>query len=161
MKKTNTTLIKILTLVCVALMLAVIVLQFIPFWTVAGEEMSVAEYVWFPEHHKEATKQFAKDLSIPVKQQASIVRSAADTHSLVLALSLLGIFFCLTKFGKGWTSVFPAAAGIIGAIGYFTKPIFQIGSMWYIPGALCAAMAVAGLVILAITVIYVLSGDAT
>ena len=57
---------KILNYVCAVLLLVLLVTQFLPFWACDckdcnGEDISISEYVWFPDEHKKGLTQTLKD----------------------------------------------------------------------------------------------------
>ena len=135
--------------ICVVFMLFVIVTQFLPFYECAGCEdgtTSLADYVWFPDHHKEITKDTMKDADMYGKKFE--VSQVVWTPIVTLAGSVLGIIFCLKNARKPWVALIPFATGAIGVYGYLTTKGLQIGENWILHLIACALVLVCALVTL-------------
>lgn len=126
-KKMNRT--KILNLICAALMLVMIVLQFTPFWHFAdGEEQlsaSVNGYVWFPEDHKDLTKYLQAEVSEDFK-----VGQIVGAPIVQLVAGAAGIVLCLLRPKNPLVSLLPVIGGAAGVYGYLTHAALQLGSGW-------------------------------
>ena len=143
--------------VCCALLLVLLVLQFLPgFWTcqkstadVNGEypteSASLQEYIWTPaeflyfENYFE--KQFGKDFELNQVILMPVV---------TLVCGALGIICGLLAHSKAWPGIFAVLAGGVGAYGYLTQPMFQMGPNWQLHMGVCIALAVISLVMLVI-----------
>jgi len=128
-----------LNILCVVLMVLLLVLQFLPFWSYGepAETASISDYIWWPEDHKSLEKhmqgQFGKDFHV-----WEIVGMPCG----VLAFGVLGILFCLIKPRNPLCTFLPLACGGIGLWGYLCKPAFQLGVNWQLHAALCALIFV-------------------
>lgn len=143
--------------ICCALLLVLLVLQFLPgFWTcqkstadVNGnyptESASLQEYIWTPaeflyfENYFE--KQFGKDFEL---NQVILM------PVITLTCGVLGVLTGLLAHRKSWPGIFAALAGVVGAYGYLSHPIFQMGPNWQIHLGVCIAIAVVSVVMLVI-----------
>lgn len=140
---------KLCNLVCVALMVILLVLQFTPFWHYgAGTEeagsVSISQLMWTPDDCKACIKEI----------QASIKGFGADqllyVVSGVLVFSLGGILMCYVKRERAWTGLFPTMVGISGTIGYLKYDALQMGSLWVLHLLLSVALLAGGVYLLVI-----------
>lgn len=128
--------------VSAALMLVLLFLQFVPFWTYGetGETASISQYIWFPTDFGEVEKYIAaslgKDFSIN-----QILGSAI----LILVLSAAGFVLCLAKADRPLAGLMPAACGLTGVIGYLTSPAMRLGTGWVLHLLVCAGMLAMGI----------------
>lgn len=128
-------------------MLLLLVTQFLPFWECSGCEdgvASISDYVWFPEHHKDITNNIMKDLY----GQKFEVSQVVLTPVLILACSVLGIFFCIKNAHKPLFAIIPLIGGGAGVFGYLTTPGLQAGQNWIIHLVASALVLVCALVVL-------------
>lgn len=136
----NTNLTRICNLICAVLMLALIVCQFMPFWTTSttGDEISIQEYTWLPHHNKDLEKDFkanfGKDYGINDVVLMPIV---------TLVIGALGIGFSILFGKKCVITVCPLLVGIMATINYLTNPAFQAGAIWQLHLVLGIALLVA------------------
>lgn len=143
MRNKKTTLSQICLFICIALCLALIVTQFLPFWSaevsvknadgdrVAQQKsLSVWGFLSFPEN--DVQKQFAKSFTSTFRDDYNI-NDVAATACLILGLGILSIVFILLKSDKALTFIFPMACGISGIYGYLTQPVLQKGNLWILP----------------------------
>lgn len=156
MRNKKTTLSQICLFICVALCLALIVTQFLPFWSAEvsvknadGDEVTQQETlsIWgflsFPEN--DVQKQFATNFSSTYGEEYNI-NDVAATACLILALGLLTAIFVILKPNKVWTFMFPLACGISGVFGYLTQPVLQSGSLWILHLILCALIVAVSMI---------------
>lgn len=142
MKNKKKSLSQICLYICIVLCLALIVTQFLPFWTnevsVKNEEgersnqevtLSIWGYLSFPE--EDTQKQFGKIFTSEFGDEFSL-NNIAGTACLILGLGILSIIFILLKSDKPWTFMFPLACGISGVVGYLSEPVLQIGNLWIV-----------------------------
>ncbi len=138
MKKIN--LVRILNIVAILLLLAMVICQFLPNWTMKEETLSVSEYVWRPHEHKTFTKQLQKTLDTEL-DAGSIV----GLHIILAAGSIVGIWFSIAKN----KSLLPAVIyGLVGVYGVLQMPgnvIFRAGNHYMIFFILCIALIVVAL----------------
>ncbi len=139
---------KVLCLVVALLMLGMLVMQFLPFWSTDGDAASINGYVWIPKEHKELTK-FFKDF---FTTQFGIKFSMNYIYLMpviVFICCVLGISLCLIKPGNFLTFLLPIIGGFYGARGYLLNIVFHEGQNWQLHLALCivtAAVAAIGLI---------------
>ena len=125
--------------ISVALMLVMMATQFLPFWECSACEdgvASISDYVWFPEHHKDITNTIMKDLYGKKFAVADVVL----TPVIIVACTILSLFFCLKNADKYIYAIIPAIGGAAGVFGYLTCPGLQAGSNWVIHMAVGAAL---------------------
>jgi len=124
--------------ICAALMLALLALQFMPFWHY-GEEgelsASISAYIWFPNDHKDLTTYLTEAVS-----EDYAIEQILLMPIVTLILGACGIVFCLIKADHPVTLLFPAACGLVGVWGYLAKPAFRLGANWGVHLAVCLAM---------------------
>lgn len=118
---------KIVHYVCAALLLVLLVMQFTPFWHIpeSGEAVSIGGYIWFPTEHTDLTSYLQETIS-----EDFLVNNVLIPCILMLVLSAFGIVLCVIKAGDLLPSLFPAACGLSGIIGFLAKPALRLGSGW-------------------------------
>ena len=133
---------KVLNYICAALMVLLIGMQFIPYWSSGDGSLSIAHHVWLPSNTDKAsmsnwlveevsktTDEFKEDAK-EQKSKESIVIANAIAHPSA-AMFLLGIFgaiFCVLKSKVSWMSLFALACGIIGLYAFCFNPAYALGS---------------------------------
>ena len=125
MKKNTAGLLKIISYATVVLLAAVLICQFVPYWSFEGQTVSIGDYIWFTEHHKDLTKHFQGMLG----DKEFYAGNIAGYSIIIMATCGLGIFFGLKSAGKVKTMLFPAACGVAGLILHFSFPVFGIAGM--------------------------------
>lgn len=153
MKNKKISLSQICLYICIVLCLALIVTQFLPFWTaevsvknedgerVTQEEtLSIWGYLSFPE--EDVQKQFGKNFTSAFGDEYTI-NGIAGTACLILGLGVVSIIFILLKSDKAWTFMLPLACGISGVVGYLSEPVLQTGNLWIVHLILSALVAAA------------------
>lgn len=118
---------KICCIVCAVLMLAVLVLQYMPYWSFDTDSSSIADYLWWPDHHKALTKELRGILGRDFE-----VRLIAPMPLIVLLAGILGMIVCVWKPGKVGSFIFPLIAGATAVIGFLTVPAFSLGSTYIV-----------------------------
>lgn len=129
---------KIHSYICAALMLLLLVLQFMPFWHY-GEQgelsASINAYIWLPMDHNDLTDYLTASIG-----DDYVINQILFMPIVTLILEACGIPFCLFKSKHPASLLFPAACGFAGVWGYLTKPAFRLGANWGVHLALCIAM---------------------
>lgn len=156
MRNKKTTLSQICLFICAALCLALIVTQFLPFWSAEvsvknadgervtqQETLSVWGFLSFPEN--DVQEQFAENFASTYGDDYTI-NGVAGTACLILGLGVLTIIFTFLKSDKAWTFILPLACGISGVYGYLTQSVLQSGSLWILPVILSALIVVVSLI---------------
>lgn len=139
----------ICNIVCAVLMVILLVLQFMPFWTYGEEEAmtsSIQGYIWFPTEKG--------DLENYLQAQTSpefTINDILVMPIVVLVAGAVGVVLCLIKPDNMLVSLLPAACGLVGIWGYLSKAAFRLGANWQLHLVLCIA-------ILAAAAISLLSG---
>jgi len=114
-------------ILCAFLMLALVICQFLPFWSANGDAASLQEYTWWPERHTALTDWFKTNISSDFR-----VNDIVMPTLLMLIFGCLGSVMCLIK-SKSCLPVLPALiCGISGIWGYLAKPAYQLGSLWFV-----------------------------
>lgn len=130
-------------IVCAVLMLAVLVLQFTPYWHIGeGEEqqdVSIGAYVWFPTDHKEVDTYMKEQVSSDFN-----ISGVVGVHTLVLVLSAAGLVLCLIKPTMPVSPVLVMGSSVSGLVGCLGMKAFQLGSTWAVLLILFIAALVMG-----------------
>lgn len=126
MKKVNKTA-KICCIACAVLMLAVLVLQYMPYWSFSTDSSSIADYIWWPDHHKALTKELRGILGRDFE-----VRLIVPMPLIVLLTGILGMTVCVLKPGKVGSFILPLIAGATAVIGFLAVPAFSLGSTYIV-----------------------------
>jgi hypothetical protein len=140
MKKEN--LVKYISFALAVLILGLLVMQFLPFWTTEKETVSMNEYLWMPNEHKSVTKLFKAELDDKKFDPIKIVLWPV----LTLVLGVAGIVLCILKRGEFLPCLMTVLCGATGVLTYFTNPVYQMGANWQLHAAVAAVVLVAGLV---------------
>lgn len=134
--KTKT--VRICNLLCALLMLALVLCQFLPFWSANGDTASLQGYTWWPDDHKEVTNWFKSAVSPDFRANDVVIPTI-----LMLVFGCLGSVFCLLQTKSCWVGFLPLICGGAGIWGYLTNPAYQMGSLWV--GHLILAIAITAL----------------
>lgn len=126
MKRNKIDLTRVINIACAVLMLALLICQFVPFWSLGDQQASIGGYIWFPEHHGDLTAHFQKTLNDRAFDAGDIV----GTNIMIIVASVIGVIFCLKNAEDAWPAIFPAVCGIAGLYGCIAKPVFRLGAMW-------------------------------
>ena len=133
--------------ISVALMVILLVTQFLPFWTADKCEKcpdgttSISEYVWFPDDHKDITTMMkGRDLY----GKDFVVGDIVLTTVIIVAATILSLYFCLRYAYKPMMGIFPFLGGLGAVFGYLTQPGLQIGNLWFVHLAVAALAMICG-----------------
>ena len=110
---------------CALLFAILIVLQFVPFWELEGEQISISEYIWFPLENGELTTHFIETVSPEFKVDSLVLSSL-----LQLVIPAVGIVLFLCNKESVYVPYCTGAAGLIGMWSYLSKPAFRLGMNW-------------------------------
>ena len=142
MNKTKIT--TICNIVCAVLLLATLIMQFLPFWTCdackshKGEEVeiSLSDYLWFPnEHDKFADEMtdlykdtYGKNYRGPDGRKFKFQANEILPTALPAFLgSVFGIILCVVLRKKFFVAALPLYVGISGIIGYTSCLALTVG----------------------------------
>lgn len=152
MKKSTKMLAKICLIISAVLCAALILAQFVPYWTYQNTEegkedtISIIEYMAFPTVKTDVTDYFEDNTD------NFNINSLAGTFCFVFMLGIVSIVFVVIKPNSRWISVWPTAVGLGSLIGYLTDPLWQLGSFYTVLVVLSALLTVAALISLIIWV---------
>ena len=110
---------------CALLLAILVVLQFVPFWELNGEQVSISGYVWLPTEHTELTSYFADKISPEFKVDSLVLSSL-----LQLVVPVAGIVLFLYDRESIFVPCCTAAAGAGGVWSFLCKPAFRFGMNW-------------------------------
>lgn len=134
--------------VCLPLALALLVCQFIPFWTVEGKSISIAQYIWLPTYLKDVTRVFAS------KYPEFASMNAFGGAPLIVLFGSGAVIF-MTLFKKHLSIVFGGLLALTGAsaISCATIPVYH-----YLSNALWLVQAIIGGVALVVGLVVMITG---
>lgn len=148
---------QIIGIVCLLLMIAIVVAQFLPYWTFINKQkesqtLSIFDYVMFP-NEKIYKSAFIKDMKAQLVDNGLLdaasdavrklsVNDFAYPHAILMLVSLFGIAFGPFKLGKPLGVAFNLAVGGLGVYQYLSHPIYQLGQNWYLGLILAAVLTV-------------------
>lgn len=129
--------------VCLALALALVVCQFVPFWTVEGKTISIAQYIWLPTYLKDVTRVFAAKYP-----EFASMNAFGGAPILLLASGAVSVF--LTLFKKHLGIVFGGLTALCGgcAIACVSIPVYHYlsNALWLVQACIGGVALVAGLI---------------
>ncbi len=148
---------KLVGYICALLMLALVVLQFMPYWnfqaTVKNKEtkqneevemnVSIQQYVWLPEDNKDCTKFLQAETGDSKFAAGNIIAFPV----LALIVSAVGIVFILINPEFKFIFLFPMIVGIVGLICLNTQVAFSkfTGFNYTSQLVLCAVLTLLGI----------------
>lgn len=152
MKNKFFTVTRICNLLCVILMLALLVMQFLPYWLDKDNlEVSLAEYVWNPTDHKDMSKQFkANYQTFGVEYD---INDLVTGPIILMATSVITAFLCTIHSGKSKYSWIPLVGAAVNAYGFATNMALQYNSIWVVHFALSLVVVVLALVAIIVPII--------
>lgn len=138
--------------------LASVVLQFIPFWDAGKLEgaehfgkVSISQYMWFPQSEKLKVvgvkykfKSFEEAIKAWIEDPYYYINQTINVTVFVFILCVLTFIFCVFT-NKIWNIILPFAAGLVGLVGYMTRPEMQLGSNWQVHVVLFAVLIVSAI----------------
>ena len=144
--------IRILNYISTAFALALLALQFLPFWSCMqcntcgdGRMLSIIEYVWFARSHANGLTALLKNYYIP----GFVAMDVVGTAVIIQLCSIGGAVLNVLRPGKSGNAVLPLAAGLAAVIGYFA-PAYQLGQNWQLHVAVGAVTALCAIVTLVV-----------
>lgn len=163
----NERLTRVLNYVCAILMLAILVLQFMPFWNCSDckshketdKMVSIAEYVWLPEQHKPITNDMT-DLFKSIYGENIVDEKGKPFKFDVSQIStqLIVAFFCgilapvaaLLFSKKTMPLLIPLVGSVATLMIFLMSPVMQVGQNWIISvivAGVCTAVSAVGTVV--------------
>ena len=147
---------KIVSYVCVVVLLVAVVMLFTPYWnysltakdgTVTEVSTSVNAYVWRPDECKD----FEKWVKAESGEKPDI-NAEFGMPVLMLAAAVIGIVLCIIKPGMALGGLLPIIYGIAAIAGFTGSALLQMGP-WVIHVVLGVVAIVAGLAKIALSFI--------
>ena len=139
--KIGTNMVRICNIVSLLLLVAILVCQFLPFWTVGDKQVSIQEYTWITWEQDDLTDSFEDTFG-----KDYMVKDLVLTPFAIVAGVILAAIFCLKNLKKSGAAFIPFIVGVIGIVGYLTVPILMMGQLWQLHLALCIAMTVISMI---------------
>lgn len=151
---------RVISIVCLLLMIGLVVTQFLPYWSVGeGEKeqtLSIFQYNWFP-NEKAYKSVFIKDMKTQLVENGLMDAQSTELkklaindfvypHAILMLLSLFGIVFGPFKLGQPLGVAFNLAVAGFGIWQYLCHPIYLLGQNWYIGLIIAIVLAVLSLV---------------
>lgn len=133
--------IRILSWTCIAMLAVLLVFQFIPFWEVDGQSLSIASYIWFPVDHEDLTMQ----LKATIGQNYNIL-SIVASHATILLLGIAGVIMGIWKTDGVGAPLCALLSGIMGTCGYYGRVAYQLGSNWRLHGVVSIVLLIVAVV---------------
>jgi hypothetical protein len=144
-----------ISFVLLALMLALLVMQFVPFWTEGDGTATISDYIWFPREHKELNNSlkevFGKDYRINQYLIGPIT---------LLVSAAAGIVFSVLKRGKLNSFLLPLVCGLAGYTTYFTYAPYKLGANWIVHASLSIAVLAVAVIGIAVSLFFIIKSKA-
>ncbi len=135
---------RIICIAAAAMMLIMLVVQFLPFWSANEDTVSVMGYVALPKAHTGINKFFQNMFKTDFGIKFSM-KYIYPMPVVVFFSCILGIFMCVKTYGKFLSFVLPTVAGIYGAQGYLLNIVFRYGMNWQLHLIVCILLSVVGI----------------
>lgn len=116
--------VKTVNWICAALMVVLLVLQFMPFWSIDGEGVSLLGYWGFPDDHSNLTSWLDSTLG------GFNINEIVFWIIFVAALCVVGAIICLKNSDKIMALLLPAGTGLLGLLFCICEPSFRLGQVW-------------------------------
>ncbi len=152
-------------LILVVLMVALLVMQFLPFWHYKSTNtdleptegnISIQQYIWLRATYKlEGVDKWFVSETREVTGE-SIKMDVAEANDLVtgpalgLFIGLFGIALCFFKNDKKYPPIFAAGCALANLYGYLTQPVLHLNPIWY------AHLAIVCLILVVVVLTYIL-----
>ena len=112
--------ISICNIACAVLMLAMVVMTFLPYWG----DVSIQSFVWLPEENNELMKTVTKQ--IPDFDMNDI----ALIPFVIMVCGLFGAFKCVAGSKNPMNALFGLICGGCGVFALLTHPVYAMGEGW-------------------------------
>lgn len=129
-----------------ALMLILVVLQFLPYWSYQGETVSLAGFVWRPYAHSTFTSLFRSYFG----KQFRITLLFGLPMALTLIANLVGSVLCVVRSAQPAAYYVPTICGALGIYALLTKEPYRLSGLWLpnlILYALVLILGIAGVIL--------------
>lgn len=118
---------KMMNFICMALMLVVLILQFVPFWSANGKGISISSYIWFP---------IDNETNIALGDSFKATFADYNINSIVLVAvgqlvaGVIGVVLSVVKRNNPFIAIAPIICGIFGVWAFIAKPVYRLGTAW-------------------------------
>lgn len=116
---------KSMNLICALLMALLVLLQFMPFWTVDGETVSVMHYMGFPDEHNNLSSWLDGTVS-----GGFMINDLVAWFFFTVVLAIVGVVLCIKYREKALVALIPSACGIVGVLYCINEQAFRLGQTW-------------------------------
>lgn len=122
--------------------------------------VSIADYVWFPNHNKALHSILAEYIYPPLStiELSSAVNKVVQATYLMIAC-IAAVVVLLVKLNKKWAAIVPLAAGVVGLFQYLGNHLFQLGMNWQVHMILCAVAAAVACVNVVLWIVELVKKD--
>lgn len=127
-----------LAIVAAVLMLSMVILTGIPYFSYDGGSASISGYVWFPYEYTE----FETYLTGQIEGYS--INDAVGIPIFIQVFGVLGAIFLIWKNSAAFAPFIPLAYGVIGGIGYMSSGFLRLGGAWGLHLALLVALVAVG-----------------
>ena len=146
MLKTAGRLSKLTNYIMVGLLYALVVMQFLPFWTTGdgAVTMSIQEYIWWPLEKPDGpamTKYFQG-----LYGSDWLIGDIVLMPCMTLICAIITFFFGIKRPNRLWMNIVYLVAGICGLSAYLGDPIYQLNPIYIVHVILCALLVVTSIV---------------
>ena len=115
MKKNN--MIQICNWATAALLLVMVVMQFLPFWG----DVSIQSFIWLPEENKELMK------TVTAQIPDFDMNDIALLPFIIMVGGAFGVYKCIFDSKNVWSGLLPLICGVCGLIAYLGHPVYAMG----------------------------------
>ncbi len=135
---------RILSIVCLVLIVAALVLQFTPYWSYDGQDFSVGDMVWLPDEkvnkplHKGIEAEFkaeytaeelkTTEVKAELKQKTYVMGLARGLVVAQVAGALAVVFYFVMKKKSAVPGILMLLSGVFGAVTFLTNDMLKLGS---------------------------------
>lgn len=125
-----------------ALMLVLVILNFVPYWLYQGQSVSLGGYIWRPYEHSDFTNLFKSYFGKSFK----VTLLFALPLALTLIANAAGTVLCTIRSAKVSSYLLPIASGILGLSALLMTPAFKLSGLWIAHVILYALVLLLGIV---------------
>ena len=109
---------------CAVLMLVLLILQFLPFWSTGADVVSISQFLWFPSQHTEVS-----DLLSPHTTSQYPINDIVLPGLLMLLGSVGTLVLFLFSRRSMWVPLCTLIASAAGFLSSLFIPAFQLGNL--------------------------------
>lgn len=106
------------------IMLLMVALTGLPYFSYDGGSVSISSYVWFPYEHAEFETYLAGQF------EGYEINSVIGTPIFLQVSGVIGAALLIWLNGKRFAPLVPLCYGAIGTVGYLTSGFLRLGSAW-------------------------------